>query len=233
MRMFMLRLITTVAITTSLALPAHAVEKQRMEALYEAAQQFLAAQLASYGDKATFELGKLDNRIVLAACAKLDVQLPPGNRLVGNSVLKIQCVSGARWALNLPIAVNIVSDYWVAARALPGGYEITESDLERRSGDLAQLPPSAITDLTQAVGRTVIGGIAAGAPLRSEALRPPYAVKANDYVKVIARGEGFEVASEGRAMGNANEGQMVSVKMASGTVVKGLARAGGTVEVHF
>lgn len=231
--MFMLRLINTVAIATSLAVPAHAVEKQRIEALYEAAQQFLSAQLASYGDKATFELGKLDNRIVLAPCNKIDVQLPPGNRLVGNSVLKIQCTNGGKWALNLPVAISIQSDYWVAARALPGGYEVTENDLERRSGDLAQLPPSAITDLGQAIGRTVIGGIAAGAPLRSEALRPPYAVKANDFVKVIARGEGFEVASEGRAMGNANDGQMVSVKMASGNIVKGLARAGGLVEVHF
>jgi len=231
--MFMLRLITTVAIATSLAAPAHAVDRQRIEALYEAAQQFLSAQLASYGDKATYELGKLDNRIVLAACAKIDVQLPPGNRLLGNSVLKIQCAAGARWALSLPVAISVQSDYWVAARPLPGGYEVAENDLERRSGDHAQLPPSAITDLSQAVGRTVIGGIAAGAPLRSEALRPPYAVKANDFVKVIARGEGFEVASEGRAMGNANDGQMVSVKMASGNIVKGLARAGGLVEVHF
>ncbi|QNM98563.1 flagellar basal body P-ring formation chaperone FlgA [Chitinimonas koreensis] len=69
--------------------------------------------------------------------------------------------------------------------------------------------------------------------MRSDQLRAPFAVKANEFVKVIAQGNGFEVASEGRAMNNANEGQPVSVKMNSGATVQGIARSGGTVEIRY
>ncbi|MBL8508146.1 MAG: flagellar basal body P-ring formation protein FlgA, partial [Chitinimonas sp.] len=120
-----------------------------------------------------------------------------------------------------------------AARALPSGHEITETDIERRTGDLSQLPPTVVVDHVQAVGRHLFGGTPAGAPLRSDQLRAPFAVKVNEFVKVVAVGNGFEVASEGRAMGNANEGQQVSVKMISGAVVQGIARAGGTVEIKY
>lgn len=207
--------------------------QQSLAAIHEAAARFLTGQLAAHGDRASFQLGKLDNRLRLAPCQQLDVQLPQGARLAGNTSLRIACVKGARWSVNLPAAVSIQADYWIASRALPSGHEINENDIERRSGDLAQLPATVIVDHTQAVGRTLIGGTPAGAPLRSDQLRAPFAVKANEFVKVIAQGNGFEVASEGRAMNNANEGQPVSVKMNSGATVQGIARAGGTVEIRY
>lgn len=207
--------------------------KQSLDAIPDAVQRFLNLQLASYGDRASFTLGKLDNRLSLAPCDKLDIQLPTGNRLLGNTSVRVQCVAGAKWAISMPVAISIQSDYWVAARALPGGYDIAEGDLEKRNGDLAQLPPGAITDPSQALGRTTLGGLAAGLPVRTDLLRAAYTVRANDQVRVVARGEGFEVATEGRAMSNANDGQQVSVKLASGAVVKGLAKSGGVVEIVY
>lgn len=213
----------------ALAEPAH----QDLAAISDAASGFLSTQLASYGERATFQLGKLDNRLGLQACAKLDVQLPPGNRLAGNTSLRVKCLKGANWTVNLPVAISIQADYWVAARALPNGYEVTEADIEKRSGDLGQLPPNAVVDYTQAIGHTVVGGVPVGAPLRADMLRAPFAVKANEMVKVLAHGNGFEVASEGRAMANANDGQPVKVKMISGAVVQGTAHDGGMVEIKY
>ncbi|WP_269531940.1 flagellar basal body P-ring formation chaperone FlgA [Chitinimonas sp. BJYL2] len=225
------RLLLALLLLCPFALAAES--RQSLEAINDAATRFLSAQLDSYGPRASFQLGRLDNRLNLAPCQKLDVQLAQGNRLIGNTSLRISCGKGARWAVNLPAAISIQSDYWVSARALPGGYEITENDIEKRTADLATLPATVIVDFTQAIGRTVIGGIPAAAPLRSDLLRAPYAVKVNEYVKVLASGQGFEVASEGRALGNANEGQNVSVKMATGAIVQGVARASGTVEIRY
>ncbi|QDQ25040.1 flagellar basal body P-ring formation protein FlgA [Chitinimonas arctica] len=207
--------------------------RQSLDALSEAAGRFLSTQLANYGERASFQLGRLDNRLELAPCQKLDVQLPQGSRLVGNTSLRIACGKGAKWVVSLPVAISIQADYWVATRALPAGHELTENDIERRSGDLSQLPSGVIIDHTLAIGRTLLGGTPAGAPLRGDQLRPPFAVKANEFVKIVATGNGFEVASEGRAMANANEGQQVSVKMVTGAVVQGVARAGGTVEIKY
>lgn len=218
-------------LTTGFAMATES--RQSLESVNEAASAFLTSQLASYGDRASFQLGKLDNRLNLAACQKMEVVLPHGNRLVGNTSVRVNCSKGAKWSVNLPVAVSIQADYWVAARALPSGYELTENDMERRSGDLSQLPATVVVDHTAAVGRLLIGGTPAGAPLRTDQLRAPYAVKANEYVKVIASGQGFEVASEGRALGNANEGQQVSVKMITGAVVQGIAKSAGTVEIRY
>ncbi|MDN3577541.1 flagellar basal body P-ring formation chaperone FlgA [Chitinimonas viridis] len=222
-----------ILILLSCSLAAAGDARQGLESLYEAANRYLTTQLASHGDRATFQLGRLDSRLTLAPCQKIDVELAQGNRLLGNTSLRIRCSKGAKWTVNLPAAITIQADYWVAARALPSGHEITESDIERRTGDLSQLPPAVVVDHVQAVGRHLVGGTPAGAPLRSDQLRAPFAVKVNDFVKVVAVGNGFEVASEGRAMGNANEGQQVSVKMVSGAVVQGIARAGGTVEIKY
>ncbi|WP_374357324.1 flagellar basal body P-ring formation chaperone FlgA [Chitinimonas sp.] len=202
-------------------------------AIAEAASRFIGEQLANYGSRASFQLGKLDSRLNLAPCAKIDVVLPAGNRLIGNTSVQIKCGKGAKWAVNLPVAISIQTDYWVAARPLINGSEISESDIEKRSGDLGQLPANAVLDYAQAVGHTLVGGIPAGAPLRLDLLRPPFAVKINEVVKVLAHGTGFEVASEGRALGNANEGQAVRVKMASGAIVQGTAREGGLVEIKY
>lgn len=213
---------------------AQAADKHEdLDAISDAATHFLTTELGSYGDRANFRLGRLDNRLGLPACAKLDVQLPAGNRLVGNTSLRVKCAKGANWAVNLPVAISIQSDYWVTSRTLPNGHEITESDIEKRTGDLGQLPPNAVVDYTQAIGRTLQGGAPAGAPLRADMLRAPYAVKANEMVKVLAHGSGFEVASEGRAMANASDGQPVKVKMISGAVVQGTAHDGGMVEIKY
>lgn len=217
-----------------LALPTWAEEKvQSLEAISSAASDFLTEQLASYGDRASFQLGRLDKRLKLSPCQKLDVLLVQGNRLVGNTSLRVQCGKGAKWSVNLPVAISIQADYWASARALPAGHELSEADIEKRSGDLAQLPATVITDHTQAIGRTLIGGTPAAAPLRSDQLRAPFAVRVNNMVKVIASGNGFEVVSEGRALGNAAEGQQVSVKMVSGATVQGIVRADGTVDVRY
>lgn len=203
------------------------------EAIADAATRFINTQLAGYGDQASFQLGHIDSRVELAACGKIDVQVPQGSRLLGNTSLRIGCTKGAKWVVSLPVTVSVQTSYWVAARALAAGYEITENDVERRTGDLAQLPPTVITDHTMAIGHTLLGGTPAGAPLRSDQMRAAYAVKINDAVKVVATGNGFEVASEGRAMGNANDGQQVSIKMATGAIVQGIARVGGTVEIKY
>jgi flagella basal body P-ring formation protein FlgA len=222
------------AMLTCSLVPALAAEKfQDLGAVNDAASRYLSVQLASYGERASFQLGKLDNRLRLAACSGLDVELPSGNRLAGNTSLRIRCTKGAHWAVNLPAAISIQTDYWVAARSLPNGREIAEGDIEQRTGDLAQLPPGTVVDAVQAIGHTLVGGAALGAPLRADMLRPPYAVKANDTVKVLAHGAGFEVASEGRAMGSANDGQSVRVKMASGAIVQGTAHEGGMVEITY
>ena len=69
--------------------------------------------------------------------------------------------------------------------------------------------------------------------MRQDMLRAQIAVIQNQTVKLVSSGRGFSVSAEGRALGNATEGQPVKVRSASGTVINGIARAGAIVEVTY
>jgi len=95
------------------------------------------------------------------------------------------------------------------------------------------LARNVLDDLQQAIGKTMRSGAPAGAWLRSFMVRAPYLVSSNQRVKVVASGEGFAAAADGLAIGNAAEGEQVSVRMASGRVVRGQVQADGSVMVIY
>ena len=101
------------------------------------------------------------------------------------------------------------------------------------SGDLTQLPPGIFTDVAQAQGRIVNISMGAGTVLRQEMLKASPVVQQGQTVMLTSSGKGFRVSAEGKAMTKANEGQVVQVKVTSGQVISGIARAGGQVEVVF
>jgi flagella basal body P-ring formation protein FlgA len=96
---------------------------------------------------------------------------------------------------------------------------------------LGTLPPTVLTDSTQAVGKTVRLGIGPGQPVRSDQLIAPWAVQQGQNVTTVSGGEGFSVSSSGKALNNAAEGQVVQVRTSSGQTISGIARAGGIVEI--
>ena len=87
--------------------------------------------------------------------------------------------------------------------------------------------------MAQAIGRTPTVSLAAGTPLRLDSLRSRPVVQQGQAVRLVSNGSGFSVSGEGKAIGNAGEGQVVQVRTAGGSVVSGTAKAGGMVEVAF
>ena len=71
------------------------------------------------------------------------------------------------------------------------------ADVLAQSGDLGALPASVLTDPTQAIGKTVRNGIAAGQPLRSDLLTAAWAVQQGQSVKLLSTGAGFTISNEG------------------------------------
>ncbi|WP_164521452.1 flagellar basal body P-ring formation chaperone FlgA [Iodobacter ciconiae] len=207
---------------------AHATD---IAAIQHAAQQWLDQSLASSNGVPSYQLSQIDKRIQLAPCKQYDVGLPSGYRLLGNTMLKIQCVEGASWAINLPVKVSLLVTYYVAARPLSGNQELGAGDLSAQQGDLGTLPGSIILDPSQAVGRVLNTAVASGRPLRSEMLRAAIVIQQNQKVRVIFRDGGIEVANEGIAMNNAADGQSVRVRIGTRQIIQGVATATGSVDV--
>jgi flagella basal body P-ring formation protein FlgA len=203
------------------------------EALRRTADSFLRAQTAGMPGRPGVEVGQPDARLTLTGCSVLEAFLPPGTRAWGRISVGVRCISGASWTVYIPARIRVEGEYLVAARALGRGQVIAEGDYGVMRGDLTELPPNMVTDPQQAIGQSVNAAIAAGQPLRADWLRAPVAVQQGQIVKLFARGNGFAVSHDGRALASAQSGQTVQVRTGGGQVVSGVARPGGQVEVVY
>jgi flagella basal body P-ring formation protein FlgA len=217
-----------------LAFPALAdTQWQDLESLRKGAIQFAQQQGVAQSGTVSVSAVPLDPRLRLPACQSLDFFIPTGNRLWGNSNLGARCNAPSSWTVYIPLTVSITSEVVFAARPLGTGQKITEADILLRSEDITQFASGVITDPRQALGKTATISVAAGYPLRLDMLRAPYVIQQGQSVKILARGQGFQVNAEGKALTNAAAGQIVSVRSGSGQIIKGTAREGGIVEVPF
>lgn len=212
---------------------AHAQGTQSLTAIHQAVDQFVRLQTSGLSGKVSYTIGSVDSRLVLPACAALDVFLPSGARLWGQTGLGVRCGSGTAWTIYVNVDVRVSGSYLAASRALAPGQVLTAADMLTQSGDLTALPQGVLTDPEHAVGKTVTASMAAGQPLRHDLLRAPLAVQQGQTVKLQSGGAGFRVSAEGRALNNAQDGQVAQVRTGAGQTVSGIARAGGTVEVRF
>ncbi|MDP2795677.1 MAG: flagellar basal body P-ring formation chaperone FlgA [Sulfurisoma sp.] len=215
------------------ALATNAFARQDPAPVKRAVENFLRVQVKGLPGQATFSVGTIDPNNQLVSCPSFDVAMPPGARPWGRTQVSVRCQAEGGWSLFVPVHIKVSGDYLVTARPLGQGQMLQDADLARQHGDLTEMPNGILTDPGQAVGRTLAMALPAGRPLRGDMLRQAVVVQQNQSVKVVAKGAGFAVANEGRALTNAVEGQVVQVRLANGQVVSGVARAGGTVEVNY
>ena len=199
--------------------------------LYNTLDDFVRTQTQGSPGKVTFTIGQLDTRTQLTPCNAFEPFMPPGSKLWGKTTVGVRCLGPSTWTIYVPVQVSVTGNYLVSARNLLAGNGITASDIVVRSGDLSTLPSNILTDQSQAIGKTVKNGFGVGQPLRSDQLIAAWAVQQGQSVKTVSNGPGFSVSSEGKALNNATEGQIVQVRTASGQTVSGVARPGGIVEV--
>lgn len=201
--------------------------------IHNAIESYLRKQTAGLPGQASFSISPVENSPGRGACNALDVSMAPGARSIGRTTVLVRCRSEAGWAIYVPVQIRVVTEYLVSSRPLNQGQLISASDLTRQSGDLGDLPNGVLLDPSQAVGQIAARPIPTGKPLMAELLRQAPVIQAGQSVKVVSRGPSFEVSSEGKALTAAAEGKVVQVRLNTGQVVSGLARAGGVVEIAF
>lgn len=200
----------------------------------KAVEDFLRIQIRGLPGKPNFTVGSLDPGNQLSPCAAgFEVSQPPGAHAWGRSHVMVRCHDEGGWKVNIPVHIRVIADYLVSARPLSRGQRVSEADVARQTGDLSELPTGILTEPGQAVGQTAVQSLPAGRPLRADMLRQPVVVVQGQNVKLVSGGPGFRVSSEGRALNNGIEGQVVQVRLGNGQVISGTARQGGVVEVSY
>ncbi|MGI4860346.1 MAG: flagellar basal body P-ring formation chaperone FlgA [Janthinobacterium lividum] len=203
---------------------------QNFELVKDAALSFLVQQTEGLPGKVTISLVSAAPR-GLTSCGALEPFVPPGVRLWGRAMVGVRCNGERPWTIYLQARIGVIGDYFVAARTLNVGDTIGPQDLEPRHGDLTMLPATLITNPSQVVGTVASNAVTAGFPLRSDMVHAALTIRYGQQVRVVARGPGFSVSSEGSALANAAVGQPVRVRTATGSIISGIAQPDTTVEV--
>lgn len=223
---------SALAQTTMAAAPA-ASPRQDLGALQKIAEQFIDIQTTGLSGTVSAAVDPVDNRLSLAACAAPQAFLPNGSRLWGRTSIGIRCTAPSPWTVYLRATVQVVAEYIVTTAPLAQGQTIGPDNISKVKGDLSNLPNGIITDASQVIGRVANISLAAGAPIRLDALRSNRVVQQGQIVRVVSTGPGFQITAEGRALTNANEGQIAQAKTPAGQVISGIAKTGGILEVNY
>lgn len=190
---------------------------------------FVQQQTAALPGKITYKVEEIDRRVTLPECGKLEAFLPAGSQLSGKTAVGVRCNESKGWSIFIPVQITTSLNLLVSTRQLPLGHTLQEQDIAGQATETSQA--GGFTDPNQVIGKVLRYGIAAGQTLREDMLRLPYSVKQGQAVQLAVQGNGFSIRGEGVALINASVGQTVQVRVGSGRVISGVARAGGVVEI--
>lgn len=206
-----------------------AAAAQDHQQITDAAAAFIQQQSLALPGKVSYKVDRIDPRITLPACAKLEAFLPSGSQFIGKTSIGVRCIAANGWSIFVPVQIKLSLKLLVSARQLPMGHVLQEQDLASQTIEASR--SDGITDPKQAIGKVLRFSIAAGQLLREDMLRMPFSVTQGQIVQLVVQGDGFGISSDGAALGNASAGKAVQVRIGSGRVVGGIARANGIVEI--
>ena len=184
------------------------------------------------GVRVEVKVGKLDPRLKLAPCQHIDTYLPPGLPILGATRMGLRCTQGAKlWNVSIPIQVSVYAQATVLKTALAAGTVLDAGQLTQAEVDIAAAPGAPVSDPMAVVGRTLGRSVAAGATLRQSDLKARQFFAAGETVRVTALGQGWQVVTEGQAVGAGIEGQAVRVRTESGRLLTARPTGDRQVEV--
>jgi flagellar basal body P-ring formation protein FlgA len=215
-----------------IALRSFSLLAAELDPVLDTAERYMQLQTQGIPGKVSITMGHID-ATRLPACTAHEAFAPPGMRLIGKSSVGVRCLGPTIWSVLVPVQISITGNYVITARPLAAGQVLQGGDLTTISGDLSTLPNGILNDPAGAIGKTLRNSLSSGQPLRSDQLLAQLVIRQGQSVRVISKGTGFAVSTEGKAVNNATEGQVVQIRMASGQTVSGVAKADGSVEVSF
>ncbi len=184
------------------------------------------------GVRVEVKVGKLDPRLKLAPCQRIATYLPPGLPVWGSTRMGLRCTQGPKlWNVSIPLQVSVWTQATVVRTALPAGTVLDAGQLGQAEVDIAAAPGAAVGDPMLAVGRTLGRSLAAGATLRQNDLKARQFFAAGETVRVTALGPGWQVVTEGQAVGAGIEGQTVHVRTEGGRLLNARPTGDRQVEV--
>jgi flagella basal body P-ring formation protein FlgA len=217
------------------ALPANAEDAApQLEAgLLEEVRSLAAGKLAEAGaPRVEVLVGRLDPRLRLAPCERIEPYLPSNVKLWGRSRVGLRCKQGpTAWNVYLPITVKVWAKALVVPAGAAAGSVLADADLQEAEIDLAEEHTPAIVERRLVVGRTLAQALKPGQAVRQGHIKLRQWFAAGDTVRVVVAGAGYALEGEGQALTHGIEGHPARVRTENGRVVTGQPTGERRVEI--
>lgn len=205
------------------------------EALVREAEAFLRRELQAAGGDYTVERLYVPGDLAAPEGAvTYKVVLPYGVKYNAptNATLWTY-VDGQLWKKTmLRFRVHVYEAVVVTARGLTAKHLLQAEDLLLQKLDVSDLAPGYLTEIERAVGLEIKRTAGKGAVVTRSMLEKPVLIERLAQVFIVSRRSGVEIRTEGQALQDGREGELIRVKnLRSNRVVTGRVADAETVEV--
>ena len=208
---------------------------QPLDTIIAAAEAASKERAQQYGfDNVSVEVRPLDGRLRLPTCGKaLNGAIPQTASVPGTVSVRVSCAEPKPWSIYVRTRVIAQRSVPVLAHPLARGALISEKDIKMVDMPVDSVVNGIIFDPQQILGKELVRPLNGGTTFRVNQLREPNVIKRGQVVTLRAGAGGLQVEIQGKALGNAAEGERVRVSnLSSGRQVEGTANADGSVTVR-
>ncbi|MEI6268600.1 MAG: flagellar basal body P-ring formation chaperone FlgA [Methylococcaceae bacterium] len=121
--------------------------------------------------------------------------------------------------------------YYVAAHDLQQGKVVSDSDIAVLYDGKALLSTAIIANKEKILGLTLIHDIQKGNTFLRSDLKPVRGLMMGQSIKIISRGNGFQITSQGKLLNNPTNGQFARVETSSKKLVTGIVEGTSVVDI--
>lgn len=225
-----------VLLTLSLAVPVLADEPlQSLDAIREAARQFVLAHQSGGQHAARVSVGDLDPRLRLGRCdTELQASFLVSGSRSGSRTVRVACTGSKPWSLYVPVGVRRFDAVVVLVRPVAPGALLRPEDLRVEERDIGRLAAGYFTDPEQLVGKEMRRSLGVGQPVSRLAVISPTLLRRGDRVTFLARAGGLEVRMQGEMLTDGAAGDRVRVRnLRSNRIVEGELGSDGNVVIKM
>lgn len=214
---------------------AASIGMQNLDLVRTQAKTFVEQRLESISGRHEIIPGNLDPRLRLPRCdSPLQTEFLSQQRNFGNTTVSVSCRSGKNWTIHLPVTVKSFLQVAVATRPLARNVPIQNSDISLEERDVSSLASGYYTDVQSLLGKVSKHSLTKSKVIVPSDLGTQKIIRRGNRVTIIAEGESFSIRMEGTALGDATQGEQVTVEnLYSQRKIEATAIAAGMVKVSM
>ncbi len=213
-----------------------AADELTSDILRQTVTHFLKQQTADAVEQDTeITVGRIDPRLKLTPCQLAPTAfLAAGTKLQGKLTVGLRCAAPKPWTVYIPAQIKRFANVVAAAHTLPRGTKISAADVMPVRKELSQIHGGYFLKASRVIGQVVTQNIAVGRAIRPQRIKPPIVIHRGEKVAIIASIGALKVKGKGEALGDAAQGELVTVRNSrSKRVIQGIATKPGTVNVQM